>query len=100
MNLFNKAVDKWGTDSVEGVSKVVREVVPYLAKVENGVIREVWARKLAEKVGVDKARVWEEIEKIRFGRKEEKAEVNVKPSEAAGNSYLICRWLDYCFFYR
>ena len=81
---FNKAVDKWGTDSVEGVSKVVREVVPYLAKVENGVIREVWARKLAEKVGVDKARVWEEIEKIRFGRKEEKAEVNVKPSEAAG----------------
>ncbi|MEK7064269.1 MAG: DNA primase, partial [Patescibacteria group bacterium] len=81
---FNKAVDKWGTDSVEGVSKVVREVVPYLAKVENGVIREVWARKLAEKVGVDKARVWEEIEKIRFGRKEEKAEVSVKPSEAAG----------------
>ena len=58
--------------------------MPYLAKVENGVIREVWARKLAEKVGVDKARVWEEIEKIRFGRKEEKAEVNVKPSEAAG----------------
>ena len=80
---FNKAVGKWGTDSVEGVGRVVREVVPYLAKVENGVIREVWARKLAEKVGVDKARVWEEIEKIRSGRREKKMEISEKPSEAA-----------------
>ena len=80
---FNKAVGKWGTDSVEGVGRVVREVVPYLAKVENGVIREVWARKLAEKVGVDKARVWEEIEKIRSGRREKKVEISEKPSEAA-----------------
>jgi len=80
---FNKAVGKWGTDSVEGVGRVVREVVPYLAKVENGVIREVWARKLAEKVGVDKARVWEEIEKIRSGRREKKVETSEKPSEAA-----------------
>ncbi|MEK7524794.1 MAG: DNA primase [Patescibacteria group bacterium] len=79
---FNKAVGKWGTDSVEGVAKVVREVVPYLAKVENGVIREVWARKLAEKVGVDKARVWEEIEKIRSGRREKKVEISEKPSES------------------
>ncbi|MFZ2202742.1 MAG: DNA primase, partial [Microgenomates group bacterium] len=81
---FNKAIGKWGTDSVEGVGRVVREVVPYLAKVENSVIREVWSRKLAEEVGVDKARVWEEIEKIRSGRKEERVEVSVKPSEAAG----------------
>src|SRR3990167_1257487 len=80
---FNKAIGKWGTDSVEGVGRVVREVVPYLAKVENSVIREVWARKLAEKVGVDKARVWEEIEKIRSGRREKKVEISEKPSEAA-----------------
>ena len=80
---FNKAIGKWGTDSVESVGRVVREVVPYLAKVENGVIREVWARKLAEKVGVDKARVWEEIEKIRSGRREKKVETSEKPSEAA-----------------
>ena len=80
---FNKAIGKWGTDSVEGVGRVVREVVPYLAKVENSVIREVWARKLAEKVGVDKARVWEEIEKIRSGRREKKVETSEKPSEAA-----------------
>ncbi len=33
-------------------------------------------------MGVDKARVWEEIEKIRSGRREKKAEISEKPSEA------------------
>ena len=65
---FNKAIAKWGTDSVEGITKIVTGVVPYLAKVENSVVREVWAKKLADKLGVDKQRVYEEIEKKRSGR--------------------------------
>lgn len=65
---FNKAIGRWGTESVEGIGKIVKEVVPYLAKVENSVIREVWAKKLAERIGVDKQRVYEEIEKSRMGR--------------------------------
>lgn len=64
---YNKAIDRWGTESVEGITKIVREVVPYLAKVENSVVREVWAKKLADKLGVDKQRVYEEIEKKRGG---------------------------------
>ncbi len=74
---FNKATIKWGTDSVENIGKIVKETVPYLAKVENSVIREVWAKKLAEKLGVDKQRVYEEIEKVRSGRiiKEESSPV-------------------------
>jgi DNA primase len=65
---FNKAIGRWGTDSVESIGRIVKEVVPYLAKVENSVIREVWAKKLAERIGVDKQRVYEEIEKSRMGR--------------------------------
>ncbi len=65
---FNKAIGRWGTDSVESIARIVKEVVPYLAKVENSVIREVWAKKLAERIGVDKQRVYEEIEKSRMGR--------------------------------
>ncbi len=65
---FNKAIGRWGTDSVESIGRIVKEVVPYLAKVENSVIREVWAKKLAERIGVDKQRVYEEIEKSRTGR--------------------------------
>ena len=65
---FNKAIGRWGTDSVETIGRIVKEVVPYLAKVENSVIREVWAKKLAERIGVDKQRVYEEIEKSRMGR--------------------------------
>ncbi len=65
---FNKTIGRWGTDSVESIGRIVKEVVPYLAKVENSVIREVWAKKLAERIGVDKQRVYEEIEKLRMGR--------------------------------
>ncbi len=74
---FTKAIGRYGTSGVENIFKIVKEVVPYLAKVENNVIREVWAKKLAEKLGVEKQRVWEEIEKIRTGRgpgREEKLE--------------------------
>jgi len=64
---FNKAIDHYGTDSVEAIGMIVDQVVPYLAKVKNSVVREVWARKLSERVGVNKERVWEEIEKERAG---------------------------------
>ncbi len=79
---FNKAIAKWGSDSVEGIGKIVKEVVPYLAKIENSVIREVWAKKLAERVGVDKQRVYEEIEKVRSGRPSPPVE---KPEEGPVN---------------
>lgn len=95
---FNKAIARWGTDSVESVGKVVREVVPYLAKVENSVIREVWARKLAEKLGVERPRVWEEIEKIRSGRKEERVEKSEKPSEAAGKHVFDLQVIGWLLF--
>lgn len=65
---FAKSINRWGTDSVENIGKIVKEIVPYLAKIENSVIREVWTEKLAKKLGVNKQRVWEEIEKIKVGR--------------------------------
>lgn len=64
---FDKAVGRYGTETAEAIGKIVKEVIPYLAKIGNSVVREVWVRKLAEKVGVDKARVWEELEKERAG---------------------------------
>lgn len=64
---FNKAIKRHGTETAEAVGAVVNEVVPYLAKVENSVVREVWVRKLSERIGVDRERVWEELEKERAG---------------------------------
>jgi DNA primase len=62
---FNRMVAKYGTDSVESIGKIVREIVPMLASIDNSVIREVWVRRLALKIGVDKQGIEEEMEKVR-----------------------------------
>lgn len=65
---FNRLIARHGIDSVEAIGKIVKEVVPMLASIENSVIREVWVRKLALKIGVDKQRIEEEMEKVRRNR--------------------------------
>lgn len=62
--VMKKAFDKWGMETPEDVQRIVKKVVPYLAKIENRVVAEVWVRRLAEKLGVSKDRVWEEVEKV------------------------------------
>lgn len=57
-----------GKDSVEAISKVLEEVVPFLAKIDNTVIREVWAKRLAEKIEVTLGSVLSEIERNRNGK--------------------------------
>lgn len=68
---FNRLISRYGTESVEGISMIVKEIVPMLTSIENSVIREVWVRKLAEKIGVDKQRIEEEMDKARRMEKRE-----------------------------
>jgi DNA primase len=62
--IMKKAFDRYGTETPEDIKNVVKMTVPYLAKIENRVVAEVWVRRLAEKLGVSKERVWEEVEKV------------------------------------
>ncbi|MBI3954449.1 DNA primase [Candidatus Collierbacteria bacterium] len=78
---MKRALAKYGTDSAGSIKRVSVEVVPYLSKIENSVVREVWARRLSEKLGVDKERVWEEIEKVRGGRIVNEKEEDKGPTE-------------------
>ena len=61
--IMKKAFDKWGVETPEDIKKIVKMTVPYLSKIENRVVAEVWVKRLAEKLGVGKERVWEEVEK-------------------------------------
>lgn len=63
-----RAFEKNNKDLVEGVQKITEEVVPFLAKIENNVVREVWAKRLAEKLGVETRGVVSEIERQKSGR--------------------------------
>lgn len=65
--VMKKAFDRWGMETPEDIKRVVKMTVPYLAKIENRVVAEVWVKRLANKLGVSKDRVWEEMEKV--GRK-------------------------------
>ncbi len=63
-----KSLEKNDISTVSGIKKVTEDVVPFLAKIENSVVREVWTKKLAEKLGVEPSVVKQEIERMKFGR--------------------------------
>lgn len=79
---FDLALARHGTATVEAMTNVIKEVLPEIAKIENVVIKEVWIKKLAEKLGIEKERVWEEINKIKTGKVENKEERVVQVDKA------------------
>lgn len=66
--VMDRAFKTYGITSVEGIGKILSEVVPFLAKIDNSVIREVWSKRLAEKLGVSLGSVQNEIDRNRSGR--------------------------------
>lgn len=70
--VMDGAFKKFDVTKVDGIKKITEEVVPFLAKIENDVVREVWAKRLADKIGVATKGVMGEIEKKISGRQETK----------------------------
>lgn len=66
--VITRSVEKFGDGSPNGVKKIIEEVVPFLSKIENMVVREVWAKRLAVKIEVSLTSVLGEIEKFRSGK--------------------------------
>jgi len=66
--VLDRSVSIFGSKTVEEISKVLSEVVPFLVKIENGIIRELWAKRLAEKIGVSVNSVLTEIDRFRSGK--------------------------------
>ncbi len=63
-----RSLEKNDISAVSGIKKVTEDVVPFLAKIENSVVREVWAKKLAQNLGVDPSVVKMEIERVKSGK--------------------------------
>ena len=93
--VMKRSITKWKDKGVEGVKKIVVEVVPYLAKIDNEVVREVWAKRLAESLGVGKERVWNETEKVRKGvvEKENRGKKKEKSEEKTEKGKKLARQL-------
>jgi len=66
--VMERSFRKNDSEKIEGVKKITEEVIPFLAKIQNNIVRERWAKKLAEKLGVETKGVMEEIEKNMSGK--------------------------------
>ncbi|MEK7066143.1 MAG: DNA primase, partial [Patescibacteria group bacterium] len=66
--VMRKSLDKNDIKTVSGIRKVTEDVVPFFVKIQNSVIREVWTKKLAEKLGVEMAVVKSEMERVALGK--------------------------------
>lgn len=66
--VINRAVKNIGVSVPENVKKILHEVVPFIAKIDNSVIREVWAKRLSQKIDVSISSVIDEINKSRTGK--------------------------------
>jgi len=66
--VMTRSFKKNNIKTVSGIKKITEEVVPFFVKIENTVIKEVWTKKLAEKLGVDASVVKSEMERVRSGK--------------------------------
>jgi len=66
--VMERAFKKNDSEKIDGVKKITEEVIPYLAKIQNNIVRERWAKKLAERLGVETKGVMGEIEKNISGK--------------------------------
>ncbi|HCQ31719.1 TPA: DNA primase [Candidatus Collierbacteria bacterium] len=63
-----KSLEKNNSGTVSGIKKITEEVVPFISKIENSVVKEVWTKKLSEKLGVETSVVRSEMERIKSGK--------------------------------
>ncbi len=84
--VMTKAMKKYDKNNVHGIKKITEEVVPFLSKIENSVVREVWIRKFADKLGVEVGIVKDEVERFKMGKKtQERANTFNKTVEIVEN---------------
>jgi len=91
--IMDSAFKKFDVTKVDGVKKITEEVVPFLAKIENDVVREVWAKRLADKIGVATKGVIGEIEKKISGKQEIKMADDKKEEVAEKRIVKLARRL-------
>jgi DNA primase len=83
--VINSAVKRFGSKTPEAKRKVTSEVLPWLARIQNEVVKAHFVKKLSRQLGVGETAVWQELEKqdkqVALGR-QEPAESKTKPAKS------------------
>lgn len=72
--VLNSAVKNFGTETDRGKKEILKMVLPFLAKINNSVIKADYVKKLANEINSEEESVGEELKKYLGGKKEEKNE--------------------------
>lgn len=84
--VMTKALQKYDRNNMQGIKKITEEVVPFLAKIANSVVREVWMKRFAEKLGVEMGVVKDEVERTKSGKKIQDKDEDYKKAEMTKES--------------
>lgn len=95
--VLSKSLEKYPEGNEDRIRNVAADVIPFLAKIDQEMIRDKWVKKLAESLEIEKESVVSEIRKVRSGIKSDlgvKKEVSVKRSDPV-NQWLsmLIDWL-------
>jgi len=66
--VMERAFKKFDSNKMEDVKKISEEVIPFLVKIQNNIVRERWAKKLAERLGIETRGVMNEMERVAGGK--------------------------------
>src|SRR3989339_486945 len=61
--LVYKGLEKWGRDSTEHKIKLTQDIIPFIAKVGNEILRMEWVKYLAQETGTSEEAVLNELKK-------------------------------------
>jgi len=93
--VINSAAKRFGKTSPESKRKVSAEVVPWLSKIENEVVKSHFIKKLAKVLGVEEEAV--AVELTKQGRKQELSRQQIKESPVKPSKSRRERLEDYLF---
>lgn len=75
-----EALSKSGGSGIKLAKEISKSVVPYLATVENDIVKSEYASQVSKKTKISEQALWNEISKFKFERKNETTEIFKRPT--------------------
>lgn len=90
---FEKLLEKFDKNTLSGKKEIARNLLPYIARIQDNVEQSAWIRKLARELDVREEALWTELQKVSLKKEEVKKpeEISIQTSQKAPPEELIER---------
>jgi DNA primase len=96
---FEKLLEKFDKNTLSGKKEIARNLLPYIARIQDNVEQSAWIRKLARELDVREEALWTELQKVSLKKEEVKKpeEISIQTSQKAPPEELIERGILLAF---